>query len=225
MTTRPEIHINAGRHWLILGQTGAGKTYWAQNWFLPRFKRQVVLDTEELEFDNRIWHPVSVKTAIRLAHANKPFRVRIPMDVGEAGMAQYDELADGLLAKGHDMVLYVDEYADFTENSRQGPAGLRLSGKARKRNIILAKATQRPQEIDKKTYTQSLHHVWFGLDPADVGYWHDRAPYLVLLAPQFPIGSFRWVYHHAKDAPQGRLFEPVEEYHWRTNGRKAAPRI
>lgn len=210
------IHIDAGRHWLICGQTGAGKTFWAQNWLLPRFKRQIVLDTEEMEFNDKVWKPVSIKTAIRLSHGKDPFRVRIPMDVGDAGEEQYGELSDGLLAKGHDTFVWEDEYADFTDNSRQTPQGLRLTRKARKRGITLAFATQRPQAIDKTAYTQTQHHVWFGMDPADVDYWHTRAPYLRTLAPAFPVGSFRWVYHHAKDAPNGQLFEPVEEYRWRT---------
>lgn len=208
------IDIEAGHHWLILGQTGAGKTFWAMNWFLPRFKRQIVVDTEEMEFPDKIWKPVSTRKAVALSHGNNSFRVRIPMDVGENGIEQFDELANGLLKHGHDTVLFVDEYADFTAWSQSSQASLRLSGKSRKRGITLAKATQRPQEIDKKTYTQSRHHVWFGLDPSDVDYWHTRAPYLVPLAPQMPVGSFRWVYHHVQSAPNGQLFEAVEKYEW-----------
>ena len=208
------IHIDAGRHWLVVGQTGAGKTYWARNWLLPRFRRQIVLDTEEMEFDDKVWTPVDIARAVRLAKRDEPFRVRIPMDVGEPGQDQYDLLSDGLLDGGHDTFLWVDEYADFTPGSTQSSAGLRLTRKARKRGITMAFATQRPQAIDKTAYTQASHHVWFGLDPADVDYWHTRAPYLSTLAPRAPVGSYIWVYHHSADAPTGKLMGPVEEYRW-----------
>lgn len=210
------IHIDPGHHWLIIGETGAGKTFWAQNWLLPRFRRQIVVDTEELEFDDRIWKPVSIPTAVRLAKSEKAFRVRIPMDVGDAGQQQYEELSRGLLDKGHDLLLFTDEYADFTEGNYAEQENLRLTRKSRKRGITLARATQRPQAIDKTAYTQARHHVWFGLDPADIEYWHLKAPYLQALAPKVPIGSFRWIYHHSADYPNGQVFEPAVKYRWRT---------
>lgn len=208
------ISIEAGHHWLVIGETGSGKTFWAMNWFLPHFSRQIVLDTEEMEFDDKIWNPVSIPTAVRLASRDRPFRVRVPMDVGETGQEQYGQLSDGILEKGKNVVIWVDEYPDFTLNSRQTPEGLRLTRKARKRGVTLAFATQRPQSIDKDAYTQTRHHVWFGMDPGDVDYWHTRAPYLVPLMPSIPIGSFQWIYHHSRDAPEGQVFAPVEKHRW-----------
>lgn len=208
------ITIEAGRHWLVVGQTGAGKTFWAKNWWLPRFRRQIVVDTEEMEFPDDVWKPVSIDHAGRLAKSDRPFRVRVAMDVGESGRTQYSHLSDVLLKGGKDCVVWVDEYADFMQNSVTTEQGLALTRKARKRGITLAFATQRPQVIDKTAYTQCQHHVWFGMDPADIDYWHTRAPYLIPLAPKIPIGSHRWIYHHAAEAPNGIVFEPVPEHRW-----------
>lgn len=205
------IVIEPGRHWLVTGATGAGKSFWARNWFLPRFKRQIVVDTEELEFDDEIWPAVSSDTALRLAANDRPFRVKVVFDVGDEGQKQYGVLATGLLEKGTNTVVWVDEYPDFTRYSQQTPEGLRLVRKARKRGITLALATQRPQSIDKDAYTQCFHHVFFGMDEGDVDYWHTRAPYLKDLASSVSVENHRWIYHRAGSAV---VYDPVEPYDW-----------
>ena len=212
------IQIDAGRHWMVTGATGAGKTFWAQNWFLPRFKRQIVVDTEELEFEEEIWDPVSSKKAVALASRNRPFRVKVPFDVGDAGREEYATFADGLLRTGHDVVIWVDEYPDFTKNSQQTQEGLRLTRKARKRGVTMAFATQRPQSIDKDAYTQCFHHVFFGMDEGDIDYWHTRAPYIRELAPKVSVDNHKWIYHRSGHPAQ--VFSAVPEYSWEAEKRK-----
>jgi hypothetical protein len=212
MTTVPPPPIEAGRHWMILGQTGAGKTFWAKNYLLSRVRREIVVDTEEYDFPDEVWHPVKVSRAVDLAHSSKAFRVRVPMPMGNPGRDMLDELCLGLLKRGENVLLYIDELADFAHNGHVTDPVLAIVGKARKRGISFAGGSQRAQELPKKAYTQAKNHVFFYLDPADVFYWHDKAPYLPEKMPEIPFESYRWLYHGPGGALQ--VFSPVPKFDW-----------
>jgi hypothetical protein len=212
MTTKSLLEIKAGRHWMVLGQNGAGKTFWVQNFLLPRVRRQIVVDTEEYDFPDDVWHPVKVGRAVELAHSSKAFRVRVPMGLGDAGRETMDLLATGLLDRGHDTLVYIDEFADFNRQSHITDPTLALIRKARKRGISLVAGSQRPQDISKSIYTQSHHHVFFFMDEADAFYWHDKAPYLPEKMPEIPFESYRWLYHGPGGALQ--VFSPVPKFDW-----------
>ena len=205
-----DLSIQSGEHWFIVGQTGAGKTYFETNFVLPRIRRQIVVDTEERDFPDDIWVPVAVSKAISLAKGNGAFRVRVPMGVEDEGRDDLDLLSRGLLRSGHDTLLYVDELADFCRNGHVTGTTLGLIRKARKRGISVHAGTQRPQDVHKGFYTQAQHHVWFYIEPADVYYWHLKAPYLDENMASIPFKSFKWLHH----APSGSVttYDPVPEF-------------
>ena len=210
--SQPVVAIKPGKHWFVDGATGAGKTFWTKNWLLPRFKRQVVWDSEDMEYPDEVWRPASMKAAVALAKKDKPFRVRIRAPVGDAGIELAEMFSARMLDVGHDTVIVFDEYADLNHSSYIQDNLLSLIRKGRKRNLTIVAGTQRSQDVQKGIYTQAAHHVFFYMDEADVWYWHEKARYLPDLMPKVPYESFRWIYHSSKTGPL--VFEAVEEHRW-----------
>lgn len=208
----PPLSIGKGRHWLVAGENGSGKTFWLQNWFCPQPKRQIVWDTEDMEYPDEIWPEASVHQAARMAADRLPFRVRIRAPAGPKGSDMFDDLSRRLLAHGHDAAIVVDEYADLSNQNYVSRTHRDYIRKARKRNLVNVFATQRPQEIPKTTYTQAIHHVFFYLEEADVFFWKPKARYLPDLMPKIPFESFRWIYHHPKIGAV--VYDPVPRYAW-----------
>ena len=182
-----------GQHLTVLGQTGSGKTYWVRNSLIPLWRRVIVADTEDIDYGNL--PVVKTKKALELAKGDKAFRVRVVFSgnpaVDEPAM---EDLCYGLLDVGHDLLFVVDEATDFSDAHRI-PDGLRaLVRKARKRNITVAMATQRPAMLSKDVLTQSVHRVYFYLPDYDRAAVKPWAPWMEEAMPQAPYKSFLFIY-------------------------------
>lgn len=192
----------AGEHIVVLGATGAGKTYWCRETLLPLWTRVIVVDTEEYDYQNL--PAVSVGKAVALARSkDRAFRVRVVFrgDYSEQDAAAIAALCNWLLASGHDTLVVFDETTDFCDANYIPPALRSLIRKARKRNITVAMATQRPAMLSKDAYTQSIHRVVFYLPDYDCAAIKRYAPWAEERMDEVPFKSYRYLYQ----APNGEV--------------------
>ena len=202
-----------GQHGVVLGQTGAGKTFGVKNGLLPSFGRIIIVDTEDYDFPERIVRPVSVRRAVWASSQNLPFVARIVMPTGEEGLAQLDELCEGLLDKGRWTLVYIDESTDFADATRIPALYRALARKARKRHISVLSGTQRPTMLSKDLYTLSVHRLWWYVDEYDCRNWLRESARPVLdRMDQIPYESYKWLYQ-GPDHGVG-VYRPVTRYPW-----------
>ena len=97
MSEPREFRIEAGQHIVVLGRAGSGKTYWMRETLIPTWRRAIVIDTEQMDYE--MLPAVSVRTALRYAKGDKAFHVRVLArgDHSEADLAMIDGLCNGLL--------------------------------------------------------------------------------------------------------------------------------
>jgi energy-coupling factor transporter ATP-binding protein EcfA2 len=211
------MKIQMGEHAVAIGQTGSGKTFFVKNGILPAYNRIIVLDTEELQFDE--FPAVTVSKAISLAKSNYSFYVRIVMHGNMDDDAEaLDELCRGLLDYGHDLVIYIDEITDFSTPNSIPSSLLSLIRKARKRSISVICGTQRPQLLNKSFLVNSVHQFYFYVDDYDAAYLHRYAPFLSENLSEIPYGSYMCIYYYHGEIT---IIEPVDKYNWNKRvGRK-----
>ena len=202
--------IQIGEHAVAIGQTGSGKTFFIKNGVLPAYNRIIVLDTEEMQFNE--FPAVSINKALSLARSNYSFYVRVIMygNIEEDAEA-LDDLCRGLLDYGHDLVLYIDEITDFSTPTSIPSSLLSLIRKARKRTISVIVGTQRPQLLNKSFLVNSVHQFYFYIDEYDANYLHRYAPFLSDNLSEIPYGSYMCIYYHHGEIT---IIEPVDEYDW-----------
>lgn len=205
------MEIKRGQHSTVLGNVGSGKTFFTRNGLLPPSPRIIVLDSEEDDYPD--FPAVSVKRALRLAASEYAFVVRVPT----TGLRETDEqtvetLCEGLLKKGHDLTLAIEEATDYSDASYIPPYLRALMRRARHRNISVIISTQRPAMMSKDYYALSVHHFTFFLSQYDVSHVSDYMPYTKDLMAEIPYGSFRCIY----EAPDGStmILDPVPKYDW-----------
>lgn len=217
-----------GQHMVVVGQTGAGKTFGVKNGLLPfamsKAGRIVIIDVEEgFDFPEKIFKARSVGTALRWAKEDKPFVARVEFDLGldkdgninpDVVEHQFNILAGGLLDRGgHDLFLYIDESSHFSPGGRAFPAYDALMTRARKRNISIVSGCQRPQLLSKVVYTQSIFKWFYFTDAYDVEGWLQRSATPIFeRMDEIPYKSYRSLLQN----PGGKidLWEPVPEYDW-----------
>jgi len=195
------MKINLGEHVSIVGITGSGKTFFSREGLLPSFSRVLVMDSEDFDFDD---YPAVNDYGLKsLLKGNKGWHVRKLLDTPEDA----DRLSGMVLKYGHDMAVYWDEITDFSTPSTIPPNLLKLIRKARKRNITVIVATQRPQLLNKSFLANSAHRIYFAISDYDVRHIKDYAPFLADRLNEIPWGSYRSLYQ----APSGELtlLEPV----------------
>ena len=205
------MEIKRGQHCTVLGNVGSGKTFFNRNALLPPSARIIVLDSEEDDYPD--FPVVSVKRAIDLAHSEYAFAVRVPTSgVREEDEATLEELSRGLLERGHDLTLLVEEATDYSDASYIPPYLRALMRRARHRNLSIIISTQRPAMLSKDYYALSVHHFTFYLSQYDVSHVRDYAPYLSERMEEIPYGSFKCLY----EAPDGSVavLAPVDKYDW-----------
>ncbi len=194
MSDGREFRFEAGQHMVVLGRTGSGKTYWIRETLIPTWRRAIVVDTEQMDYERL--PAVSLRSALRYAKGDKAFHVRVLArgDHSEADLAMIDDLCYGLLEVGHDVLVVFDEATDFSDAHRI-PESLRgLVRKARKRNISTVMGTQRPAMLSKDAYTQASHLVIFYLSDYDTDAIKEYAPWVKEHISQIPYGSYRFLY-------------------------------
>lgn len=206
------MKIKAGQHFSVIGMTGAGKTFRVKNERLPLYDRIIIVDSEGWRDKDKTDFPefpvVSVARALKLAKSKYRFAVRIvPNTVNDV-----EALCQGLLAHGHDLVVYFDEVTDYSTPSIIPPQMLRLIRKARHCRVTVIVSTQRPQLLNKNFFANSIHHEFFYMQDYDVEHVKSYAPFLQEHMAEMPYESFISIYH----APDGSLtlLAPAKEYDW-----------
>lgn len=182
------MKIDEGQHLMVMGVTGSGKTYWVQHELLPSYPRVLVVDTEDYDFANM--PRVSTKRAVQLATGDRPFGARVVVNP----FADLSQLWEGLVKRGHDLLIYIDEVTDFGRPGRLEEGIITLARKARKRRITLVAATQRPQLLDKTLLANAHHRVYFYLSDYDTAAVRDYCPVLQERMAEIPYGSYRYLY-------------------------------
>ena len=204
------MKFGSGEHIAVLGMNGSGKTYWCRGTLIPLWSRVIVVDTEEYDY-NRL-PAVSPSKAVALARSkNKAFRVRVVFrgDGGEKDASDLNALCGGLLRGGHNTLIVFDEITDFCDAQTIPPSLRSIVRKARKRNITVAMATQRPAMLSKDAYTQSVHRVVFYLPDYDCAAIKKYAPWAGERMSQIPYKSYRYLYQ----APSGEVIVMEGEYY------------
>jgi DNA helicase HerA-like ATPase len=205
------MEIKTGQHCTVLGNVGSGKTFNNRNLLLPLWDRIIVLDSEEDDYPD--FPNVSVKKAIRLAKSNYRFVVRVATTGNrEIDEKSVEDLCQGLLQHGHDLVLLIEEATDYSDASYIPPYLRSLMRRARHRRINVIISTQRPAMLSKDYYALAIHHQFFYLSDYDVSHVKEYAPYLTENMSRIPYGSFKSIYQ----APDGSIviLAPCKEYNW-----------
>lgn len=206
------MNIGHGEHVCVVGINGTGKTFYCRNGLLPSFARIIVVDTEEMDFED--FPSVSVKTALRLVRSDYAFVVRIVVYPDD--METIEELSRGLLSiKRRDCAtaVYFDEITDFSDPARIPPELKKLIRKGRKRDLHVIVGTQRPQDLHKEFLANSVHRVIFYISD------YDQAANLKKYAPEVEerMGEIPWKsYRSFYQSPSGNLTlqAPCKEYQW-----------
>ena len=203
------MKIALGQHLSVVGQTGAGKSYFVRNAVLPAFPRNLVIDSTEDDFSD--WPAVSMKTAVKLSKSKHAFDARVVYDFRRA--PDIDKLWVDLLAEGGQIAVYLDEATDFADPGRITPELLQFIRKARHRKISMIFGSQRPQLLNKNFLANSQHRVWFYLSDYDCVAVKDYAPFLSDRRSEIPFGSYKSLYQ----APDGAVMvlAPTREYNWK----------
>ena len=203
------MKIRMGQHLSVVGQTGAGKSYFVRNAVLPAFPRNLVIDSTEDDFSD--FPAVSLKTAVKLAKSDYAFDVRVVFDFTHA--ERFEPFWADLLSNGHDVVIYCDEVADLASVSAIPPTLLQLIRKARHRKITMVLGSQRPQLLNKNFLANSQHRVWFYLSDYDCSAVKDYAPYLLERRSEIPFGTYQSLYQ----APDGKItvLASAVKYDWK----------
>lgn len=200
-----------GQHITTLGNVGSGKTYFNRNGLLPLYDRIIVVDSEPDDYPD--FPKVPVKKAVKLSASKYRFAVHVPT----RGSREFDEetieaLSMGLLSKGRETVLLLEEATDYSDASYIPPYLRSLMRRARHRKITVIVSTQRPAMLSKDYYALSVHHFFFYLSDYDVMAVKPYAPFLAERMHQIPYESYRCLYQ----APSGEIItlNPIPKYNW-----------
>jgi len=207
------MKLNAGEHCMVVGTTGAGKTYFAKNALLPVYPRIIVVDTEDYDFEE--FPVVSVKKAVRLAQSDTPiFFCRVVLSgVLSRDIDSINSLCYGLLAHGHDVVVYFDEVTDYSD-AHHIPDSLRaLVRKGRRRPITVMVGSQRPAMISKDFWGNTLHKWIFALSDYDIEAVRPYAPRVADHKADIAYGSHCSLYL-GPDPATVRVVGPATRFHW-----------
>lgn len=214
-----------GEHFTAVGSTGAGKTELVKSAILPRRRRFIIVDSKarrdgtSLDFQEKAFKKCSVKTAVRLAHGDKNFRLRIPLPSGDAGFDLVEELADGLLKharkSGAKLLVYFDEVTDVSDAWTVGPMLEGLVRKGRGYEISVGCGSQKPKGVNGWFMDNSAHTYFFAMKPEDQVRFVKNTGMDRLLEVQpkiAPVGSYKF----AHEDWQGTftIYNPVPLYDW-----------
>lgn len=198
------IHVTAGDRVLVIGQTGQGKSAWA-NEVARRWPRFLIFDPSHLEAEL----PGSVLAyGVDAALAALPGRVHyrpLPAEFDDLA-GHFDRLAARVRATGGAQGILIHELAIVAPQTgaRRHLKYLIVAG--RKHRIPMLMCTQRPRFIDSFARSQATHLVVFRVDDLD-----DQAEVRKMLA--LPRGAalakppFAW--HHRGPDGVTRLMPPV----------------
>jgi hypothetical protein len=221
MTGPPEFDWPYGEHGTAVGTTGSGKTFMVKNAILPWKKRFIVVDSKaredgtSIDFTEKAFVKCDVERAVKIAAGDKNFRLRIPIQLGEEGYAQIEDLSEGLLKQnGHDCLVYLDEVTDLSDAWAIGPMLEGLVRKGRGYKISVVVGSQKPKGVNGWFVDNSAHVYIFGMKQAEVTRFvrNTGAEWVATVQPKIPIGSYKFA--HENWQGEVTVFEPVKEYDW-----------
>ena len=141
------IDIKPGEHLGMIGTTGSGKTVFFRKVFMPHLDRLIVVDTEERQFNDLPIIKGDPMKFMRKIPRDKYFRWRwVPNPSTQP--EDMEILAEAAIAYGDNLAIYIDELTDFSSATSMGVWLKSLFRKARKRNINLYWASQRPAGVN-----------------------------------------------------------------------------
>ena len=160
------IDIKPGEHLGMIGTTGSGKTVFFRKVFMPHLDRLIVVDTEERQFNDLPIVKGDPMKFMRKIPKDKYFRWRwIPNPSTQP--EDMEILAEAAIAYGDNIAIYIDELTDFSSATSMGVWLKSLFRKARKRNINLYWASQRPAGVNKWAFDNSAHKMFFFIKDYD----------------------------------------------------------
>ena len=164
-----KMKMHIGEHYMMIGSTGSGKTYFARNFLLKQFSRVLVIDSEDMEFADYNQIKADPQNIARKLPKDKNFHWRYVPDLINAKQ-EMEYISQSLLEYGHEVVIYIDEITDFSDAHSISPWLSALIRKARKRKISVIIATQRPQGVNKWLFNNSIWKQFFYIQPFDLHY-------------------------------------------------------
>jgi hypothetical protein len=162
------MKIEYGEHIGLIGSTGGGKTNYYRAIIEPSYPRQLIVDTEERQFDDikeiRRHDGISLAKAIP-RKVSTPFKWRwVPPATHE--IEQMEKLCEGLIRYAPpDTMVYIDEASDFMDAHKVGDWLKIFFRKARKRKITIAWGTQRPSGANHWAIDNTPHVYMFFIKP------------------------------------------------------------
>ncbi len=146
-------NIKSNDRVFVLGQTGSGKSYFAQNMLYPAFKRIVAHDYKwEMNVQGRITHnPLDI-----MKHSRIIYR---PVD---GSIEDFDMLCKTIFQIGN-IMLYVDECAPFSGANMIPIWYGNLMRMGRSRNCGVINLSQRPMAISNVLLSEAHHFFVFRL--------------------------------------------------------------
>ena len=199
------MKVVLGEHTGLIGTTGSGKTYYAKHAVLPYYRRVVVLDTKQQDFNEPRYKLMrrgeGAHVATRIPRDDKPFLLRIVPPAGEK-REWIDEFCLQLLAyKDLRMVLYFDEVTDFADAQRIPEFMQELARTSRAMQVSLIWGTQRPAGVNHWLAENTIHTYFFFVKPYDRDTVDTLYPGIGAQLEQIKWHSYRSIYV----SPDGEL--------------------
>lgn len=191
------ISIKPGEHIIALGKTGSGKTYYLKNGLLKSVHRVLIIDTEDMEFDEYALAKGDPKHVVK--HIPKPeennYRWRVVPPKGnkvEFVDSISGELLDAENAR-HSWIVF-EEVTDYSD-AYSIPDNMRdLIRKARKRNITVALTSQRTAGINKWLWENASHKFIFYTDEDEIMRMKRNMPYTAASLLSIDYGTHNFIY-------------------------------
>ncbi len=193
------VKLKPGEHYMIIGSTGSGKTYFAKKVLLPPWPRVLVIDTENMQFEDYKELKTTADKVISKLPKDKAFRFRYVPEI--EWKEELEVISQDLLLTGRNMVIYIDEVTDFSDAHVIGPEFSALVRKARKRDISVFAGTQRPQGVNKWLFSNAIWKQFFYTQPFDRKYLDDLYPGIAE-----SVGQIKWhTYESILVGPDGEM--------------------
>lgn len=154
------------KHMLITGGTGSGKTtYVKRDKEIQKASRKVLWDPDK---SHRAVHIASIPAFARelskAIKSGKKFNLALAVEATEENFQDFCKVIWAACCCTRPMVCVVEELAEVTNSGQARGAWKTLLNRSRKYGVQIVSITQRPQEIDKTTLTQSGTKVTGTLD-------------------------------------------------------------
>ena len=152
--------FQTGEQVFICGQSGAGKTFFAINTFLPPLKRIILMDPKWEHFYKKAVYVHSPDELQRALSYNKTKLIYQPHT---SDIEEFDQVCKLVFVRGN-VTLFLDETTYAIKSAMQLPVWFgNIVRMGRSRNISVIALTQRPSQIPLSIISEAQHIVAFRL--------------------------------------------------------------